>query len=185
MDDCAILELFRARDERAADECRKKYGGLCFTVAMNVLGDGRDAEECVNDALLSAWESIPPESPRSLSAYLCRISRNLALNRRREASAEKRGGGEADAALSELEEVIPSPETVEDAFETGMITEAIERFLSGESRRNRAIFVRRYWYMYPVKRIARNAGLSESAASSVLHRMRKKLRVMLTKEGLI
>ena len=92
MEDGAIIRLFFARDERAADECRKKYGGLCFTVAMNVLGDGRDAEECVNDALLSAWESIPPESPRSLSAYLCRISRNLALNRRREASAEKRGG---------------------------------------------------------------------------------------------
>ena len=185
MDDCAILELFRARDERAADECRKKYGGLCFTVAMNVLGDGRDAEECVNDALLSAWKSIPPESPRSLSAYLCRISRNLALNRRREASAEKRGGGETDAALSELEEVIPSPETVEDAFESGMITEAIERFLSGEPKRNRAIFVRRYWYMHSVRKIAVDSGLTEGAVTSILHRMRKKLKTMLKKEGLI
>ncbi len=185
MEDSAILELFYARDERAAEECKSKFGGLCFSVALGVLGDRRDAEECVNDTLMRAWESIPPACPSSLSAYLCRISRNLALNRRRDGAAQKRGGGEADAVLSELDEVIPSPENVEDAFEAGMITEAVERFLSGETRLNKAIFVRRYWYMLPIRKIAEDTGMTEGAVTSILHRMRKKLKNMLTKEGLI
>ena len=97
MEDLHILELYRARDEQAIARTEEKYGRLCHTVAMNILGSREDTEECVNDTWLQAWNAIPPESPTRLGAYLCRITRNLAINHYRADRREKRGMGAAGA----------------------------------------------------------------------------------------
>ena len=104
MEDSRILELFNARDESAIEEAAHRHGGLCRALALRVLGDVRDAEECVSDALLAAWDSIPPARPEKLAAYLAKLTRNLALKRRRDQSRLKRGGAQYDLAYEKLAE---------------------------------------------------------------------------------
>ena len=184
MDDQEMIALFFRRDQDAIRAAREQYGGMCTALAHRILGSGEDAEECVSDALLSAWESIPPQRPRSLGAYLAALTRNQALDRLRRDSARKRGGGEAALALHELEESIPAPSSVEDAVESRMLAESLDRFLRSLPDRDRRAFLRRYWYLCPVKEVARLGGMSDSAAASLLRRLRKKLKQHLEKEGI-
>lgn len=121
MDDAAIIELFHQRDERAIRAADDTYGDYCRSISMRILGSPSDAEECVNDTFLRAWNTIPPQCPAKLSLYLGRIARNLSIDRARKNKAAKRGGGNYEGLLEELEPFLPCAETVEQAVEDAAV----------------------------------------------------------------
>ena len=181
MDDHQILMYFFNRDEAALTHTEAKYGKLCHSVAMNILGNREDSEECVNDTYLQAWNAIPPERPTLLGAYLCRITRNLAINRYRADRREKRGGGQTEAVLDELLEcVADSSAPLADQV---ALREALNGFLRTLPEPARTVFIQRYWYVRPVADIAAELGMSESRIKMILHRTRNRLRDHLDKEG--
>lgn len=171
--------------EKILGELSEKYGKVCRTVAKNILRNDEDAEEILNDALLAFWNSAFEDFPENPGAWLCKTVRNLALNRLEYLSAEKRGSGNAEVALSELEECIPSKNSVEEKIDEGALLKAIEDFLRTQPKEKQNIFVRRYWYMFSVSEIAKTYGISESKAKSVLFRMRNELRKKLEEEDFI
>lgn len=182
-DDAAIVALYWARSEKAISETAEKYGRYCRTIAYNILSDAEDAEESVNDAYLAAWNSIPPQRPSLLSAYLGKITRRISIDKWRKRGAAKRGGGAIEAALEELSECIPSGNDPARTVETMMLTEILDRFLASLPREARTVFLQRYWYMMPVKEIAAELNASESKVKMLLMRSRGKLRETLEKEG--
>lgn len=184
--DASIVALFWERKEEALTEARAAYGVYCTAVAENILHSRMDAEECVSDAFLAAWDSIPPNRPEKLKFYLARIVRNTALNRAAQLHAEKRGGGELPLLLSELTDGIPetgdaaaAPET-EDSAALGAL---LDRFVRTLPERERIIFVKRYFYSLSSAEIARALGLTENHVNVLLSRTRKKLKTELEREG--
>ena len=184
MNDAEIIKLYFDRDEDAVSETRAAFGGLLKSVARGILRDKRDAEEAVSDACLAAWNSIPPERPRNLSAYLSRLTRNAAIDRARMNSRQKRGSGEAEAAIEELNDLASSADTEDEALERLAFRRVLDSFLTGLPKKKRAVFVKRYWYLLPVKEIAREMLMSESAVKTQLSRMRAELKEMLEKEDI-
>lgn len=183
MEDQEIVELLFVRSERAIRELQDKYGG-CFTrIAWNILHDCRDAEECVNDALLAVWNTVPPQRPEPLLAYVCRIVRNLAIKRYHADRAQKRNSS-YDAALEEIQECIPAKSTVEDEYAVKETAAAINRFLEKLDQKNRKMFLRRYYFADPLADIAKRFQISERNVSLRLVRVRKKLKKYLEKEGI-
>lgn len=185
MNDIDIIELYFARSEKAISETDKKYGAYCNTIAENILFNKQDSEECVSDTYLKAWNSIPPNKPQKLRTYLGRITRNLAINRYKLYSAEKRGGGATDIILSELEGCIPSSLSVEDSLDEKLLVKALENFLKHQNDTKRNVFLRRYWYCEPISRIAEDFSMSESKVTSLLYRIRQKLKEYLEEEGIL
>lgn len=179
MDDREIVRLFLARDEAAIKAAGEKYRSYLMKIAENITGSHEDAEECLNDALLKAWETIPPMQPETLSTYLGKLTRNLAINRRRQSDRAKRGS----AAFEELSDMISSGETADGELDRKALAEAINAFLKKLPERKRSLFVRRYWYCESVKDAAAAEGMTESAASVTLHRLRDKLSDHLRKRG--
>ena len=184
MDDLQIIQLFWERSQDALEEVQRKYGQYCFSIANNVLSDASDSEECVNDCLLRAWNSIPPARPDSLRAFLGKIVRNLALDRVNYRNAEKRGGGQAAMVLDELSECMGGGEEPEKALEASETAQAINRFLEGLEPMRRKVFVRRYWYLDPVADIAEMYGLKTASVKTMLFRLRGELAAHLKKEGI-
>ena len=184
MDDRQILDLFWARSQDAIPAAAAKYGAYCRSIALSILRQPQDAEECVNDAWLRAWNAIPPRRPEVLSAFLGKLTRNLALNRWRDGAAEKRGGGETALALEELGDCLTGGDATLQAVEARLLAERINAFLRDLPREKRQIFLRRYWYLLPVKEIARLHGRSEQAVASLLLRLRRQLRTFLEQEEL-
>lgn len=184
MKDTEIIDLYWKRDETAIEVTAGQYGGYCQSISCHILHDVRDAEECVNDTWLRAWEAMPPQRPGCLCAWLGKITRNLSLNRFRQYTADKRGRGQTELALSELEDCIPDRSDVEQAVEERVLIQAINQFLYEQPRRKRDIFIRRYWYLCPIREIAENYGISEAKTASVLFRMRNALKAYLEKEGI-
>ncbi len=185
-EDREIVKLFLERDEGALREVRDKYGSMMDRLARNVVGDASDAEECVSDALLAAWNSIPPQEPEKLGPYMARLTRNVSVDRLRRETTAKRGGGVADVSFGELEECIPGDVgSLEELADREEIARVINGFLSESGRSGRIIFVRRYWYMDSIPDIASSLGFTESKVKMTLSRMRKKLREKLEKEGII
>ena len=182
MDDRKIIELFFARSEEAIGALSQKYGGACQRLASNILGNVRDAEECVNDAYLGCWNSIPPRRPDPLKSYVLRITRNLAIGRYHKNTALKRNS-HYDAALEELSEVLPAAETAESAVEAAELTAALNHFLDGLDKRERAVFLRRYWYGESISAMAVFFDMRANTVSQTLGRTRKKLQKFLEKEG--
>jgi RNA polymerase sigma factor, sigma-70 family len=182
MEDGEILTLFRQRDQQAIPAVEERYGQRLQALAQRLLGSPEDAEECVSDTYLAAWNAIPPEEPVYLFAYLAAICRNKALSMLSRENTQKRRG-ELVTLTAELEQCIPDNrrEMEQDAREIG---EALSRFLEGLGEENRRLFLRRYWYAESVKEVAQNCGVSESKVKMSLHRTRKKLREFLQKEGL-
>lgn len=185
MENNEIIQLFFNRDERAVSAVSEKYKAYCSKIAINILGSREDAEECVNDAFLKAWELIPPNNPQQLSAFLGKLTRNIAISKLRYLSAEKRGNGNADVILDELSEVIPSNSSVELEQERGELIREVNGFLKNLPLHKRNIFICRYWYCKSIKDIATQNGLSESNVSVILNRTRKKLKQHLEKKGMI
>ncbi len=172
-----ILDLYFARDERAIAETQERYGRVCLTVAMGILDSRSDAEECVNDTYLRAWNTIPPERPRSLCAYVCRIVRNLSISRLREVRAARRSR-ELTVSLEELSDCLPAVEA-----SGGELSRYLSDFLRGEDAESRRLFLGRYWYGQSVKDLAADYGIPARAVSQKLFRTRERLRVYLTERG--
>lgn len=183
MEDSAIVQLYWDRNQRAIEETAAKYGNYCTSIAQNILGNAEDAEECVNDTYMNAWNSIPPHRPDMLSAYLGKLTRNLAFNRYKYNRAEKRGGSEVSAVLGELSELIPDTTNVERNIELDELSQAIDSFLNTLSSKKRRMFVCRYWYSDSVSEIAKQFGMKENAVSMTLRRTRLKLQRYLTERG--
>ena len=183
MEDSEIVALYWARDEKAIAETAAKYGAYCSSIAVHILGDAADAEECVNDAYFSAWNAIPPHKPRFLSTFLGKLVRNLAFNRYNIRHAQKRGGHETTVILDELAEIVSDKENVENSVDERELIRELETFLRGLPQEKRWLFLRRYWYSDSVSDIAREIGKTENAVSVELNRIRKKLRDYLTKRG--
>lgn len=185
MKDHEIIDLYWKRLENAISATAEKYGKYCHSISYNILHSREDAEECVNDTWLGAWKSMPPQRPECLSAYLGKITRNLSLNRFKQYNAQKRGLGQTELVLSELEDCIPARTDVEQAVEEMILVKSINRFLWEQPEQKRNLFIRRYWYLSPIREIAENYGMSESKVSSLLFRMRNKLREHLEKDGIV
>ncbi len=183
MEDREIIGLCLERREEALAATQAKYGGYCLTVARNILPDPRDAEECVDDAMLALWNSVPPNVPEVLPAYLGKLTRRAALKRWRDKRAQKRGGGEAALALEELGECVPARGGPESEAEARELAAAVNGFILGLRARERDVFICRYWYMMPVADVAARYGFSESKVKSMLQRTRKKLKKYLVEEG--
>lgn len=183
MEDREILALFERRDEAAVAWTAQKYGSYCRAIAGRCLPQQEDQEECLNDVWIRAWNTIPPQRPRDLRLYLGAIARNLAFSQRRSIRAEKRGGAAVELALDELSECVPAPGTPEEAAESQALSEAVNRFLAGLGRRDRGIFLRRYYYTETAGEIAARYGLKTGHVQVILSRTRGKLRAFLSKEG--
>lgn len=178
MEDLQIIALYWERSEQAIEETAQKFGRFCDKIAWNILRNREDAAECVNDTYQAAWSAIPPQRPQKLTAFLGRITRNLALDRCDRQKAQKRGGG-LELLLSELEDCLPGTEQVENALENREIARVISQFLRSCSPEERRLFLRRYWYCDSIGELAAQDGLSESKVKSTLFRMRRRLRQCL------
>lgn len=184
MDDRQILKLFEERSEAAISETAEKYGRYCHTIAYNILCNEEDTEECVNDTYLKAWEAIPPQVPEKLSAFLGKITRNLALDKYRFYNSAKRGGGQTALALEELQECVPAAVSTEQAVSDKILVEVLNHFLEELPLEKRRIFMKRYWYLQSIQEIAGELAISESKVKMTLLRTRSKLKQVLEKEGI-
>lgn len=183
MTDEAIISLFWSRSEDAITETDHKYGGMCRTIAFNILHDREDTEECVNDTWFRAWSTMPPHRPGVLSAFLSRITRNLSLDRYKAARTAKRGGGQLPVALEELGDCVPAHGSVEDEIQLKELSRLLDCFLRELPERECCLFLRRYWYVDSIADIARRYEMAEGTVKSSLHRTRQKLRDFLEAEG--
>lgn len=180
--DGLIIELYLNRNEKAVEETAKKYENYCFVISNNILKNEGDAQECVNDTYLKAWNHIPPEIPKRLSAFLGKIVRNLSLDRYKFNRRAKREGSEFELLLSELEDCISSSATMEEIDEQ-LTIQIINEWLLQQTPENRILFVRRYWYADAIADLASKFRMSESKVKSLLFRMRNNLKDYLKKEG--
>ena len=182
MEDIQIIDLYWLRDERAISETDSKYGAFCHRIAMNILHSFQDSEECVSDTYGRCWDTMPPQRPGSLRAYLGTIIRNLSISRYRASRAQKRFGG-AEVLLSELSDCVPAPENIQRTVEAGELGELISRWLGGLGEEDRALFLRRYWNGDAVKDLALELGVRPNALTKRLLRLRESLRAYLENEG--
>lgn len=183
LDDSEIIGMLFDRDESALTALSRKYGSYCTSIANNILRNREDSEECVNDTYMKTWESIPPEKPKFLSAFLAKITRNLAIDRYRRDHSQKRGGDDMELIFEELEECVSDGSSVEATAERREILAAVNRFLGKLSAKNRIMFVSRYCYCESVHDIAARFGVKENNVSVSLNRTRAQLREYMKKEG--
>lgn len=185
MEDSEIISLYWARDQQAITESDGKYGTYCASIARNILGSPEDAEECVNDTWLRAWNAIPPQRPQILSAFFGRVTRNLAFDRYRSRSAEKRGGAESALVLDELRDCVSGRDEMEQQQDANALMEDLNAFLRTLPTEKRRLFLRRYFYAESISEIAGRFGMKENRVAVSLHRMRKQLRAYLLERGYI
>lgn len=185
MEDSRIIELYWQRDESAIRETDARYGSFLLTIAQNILADREDSRESVNDTYLRAWETIPPQKPGVLSAFLAKITRHVAIDRLRRRTARKRDGGYYAVSLDELGECVSGQDDPVDEAETRALTDAIGAYLRRLTPDARRAFVCRYFYVEPLEVIARRQGCSVSRIKSMLHRTRQGLRQYLDEEGFV
>lgn len=179
--DAELVKLYLARDNTAVELTMRKYGKRLMRFASGFLADERDAEECVNDAFLKAWNSIPPQQPDDLFPYLARLCRFTAYDIIEKKNTVKRGAQVVELTR-EMEECIPDTSGDED-MPSEELTAALNAFLGTLPRETRSVFVRRYWFGDSVSEIAVRFGFSESKVKTSLHRTRGKLRKYLLKKG--
>ncbi|MBQ9827140.1 MAG: sigma-70 family RNA polymerase sigma factor [Lachnospiraceae bacterium] len=183
MQDKDIIDLYFARDEAAIAGTQEKYGPYCCTVAYNIVASREDAEECVNDTYKEAWDRIPPTRPKYLKLFLAKITRSKAFDKWRMMHAEKRRSDETALVLEELSDCVSGGTDPVDEVMSKELSGIINGFLRDLPARERKIFLRRYFYSEKVKDIAKDAGMTESAVSVMLHRIREKLKDHLEREG--
>ena len=183
MDDIKIVQLYWDRNEQAIPATTDKYGNYCTSIAKNILGNYEDAEECVNDTYLNAWNSMPPHRPSILSTFLGKITRNLSLNRYKHNTADKRGGGQAIVVFDEIAELVSDTDSVEQEINRKELIRAIDDFLDRLPTDKKKIFVCRYWYFDSVSDIANRFGMKENNVSVMLSRLRLKLHKYLLERG--
>ena len=183
MEDSAIVALYWQRSEQAIAESSTKYGAYCSHIAYGLLQNNEDAQECLSDTWLAAWNAMPPHRPSVLRLFFGKLTRRLSLQRLRYQGRLKRGGGEAALALEELGDCVPGGGDAQETVESRELVRLLNRFLTDLPATQRQVFLARYWYGAAVKDIARQFGFSESKVKSMLHRTREKLRLTLEKEG--
>ena len=183
MTDQEIVLLFWKRDEQAIAETRNKYGVYCRRIALNILADPQDAEECENDTYHTAWNTIPPQRPEQLAPYIGRIARNLSLKRLRQNRTQKRGGGVQILSLEELLDCVPDGQNFNAVLESRELGRIIDRFLRALPDWQRRLFVCRYWYCDSIEEICKQFGWGQSRVKMALYRIRCKLKTELEKEG--
>lgn len=183
MDDHDIIRLYWDRNGQAISATSEKYGRYCKAIARNILNNEEDAEECVNDTYLNAWNSMPTHWPEQLAAFLGKITRNLSFNRYKRSHAEKRGGGEITLVLDELADCVSDADNVEQIIDRQELAKAVSSFVKSLSIKKRNVFVRRYWYADSVSDIAKDYGMLPGAVSKTLERTRKQLKAYLTERG--
>ena len=183
MTDQEIIGLYWDRDEQALSQTERTYGGYCRSIAWNILKNRQDTEECVNDTWLRAWNAMPPQKPAILSVFLGTITRNLSLDRWRNATAKKRSAGQLQRAFDELEHCVSAGVSLEDRITQTDLSRLLDRFLQSLNQKDRCVFVRRYWYTDPIYDIAYRYRMTESAVKVSLHRSRNKLKSLLEQEG--
>lgn len=175
MEDEKIIELFFERSEQALKELDIKYGKVAISLSFGILNNRMDAEECVNDAYLGAWNAIPPTIPNPLRAYICKIVRNISLKLYYRKEAAKRNSV-YEVAIQEFEAYLSAPNTVEAEIEARELAKIIEDFLDTLSEENCVIFLRRYWFSDTYAEIAKRVGISEKNVSVRLTRIRKQMK---------
>jgi len=186
MDDNEIIELFWRRNELAINAATAKYSRYCHSISYNILHNNEDADECVNDTYLRAWNAIPPARPNNLSVFLGTITRRLSLNRYKKSKAEKRGSGQIDIVLSELEEVVSDTSaSFDEDMESEIIVETLNRFIARLPEKKRNVFIRRYWHLKSIEEIADDYELTCSNVKQILFRTRIQLKKALMKEGIL
>lgn len=183
MEDTEIVALYWRRDQQAISETAGKYGGYLNAIAMNILSNPEDSQECVNDTYLNAWNAMPPHRPAMLRTFLGKLTRNLAFNRYQRDHAQKRGGGEIPLILDELGDCVSGRLDVEASYDRKLLMAAIHAFLQKQPEVKRRVFLCRYWYADSVSSIARRFSLTENYVSVILSRLRTKLRQYLLKRG--
>ncbi len=184
MDDTSIIDLYWCRSDQAIAETERKYGRYCHSIAFNFVRNYEDAEECVNDTWLRAWNSMPDKRPTVLSSFLGAITRNIAVSLYRAKSCLKRGGMETPLALEELQDCIPSDADPARDYERREFEEAIGAFVAALPEEEQLVFVARYWYLATIPEIARRMAFTPAKTKSLLFRTRTKLRTYLREEGL-
>lgn len=182
MEDRQIVELFWQRSETAIAETQRKYGGFCFAVALRILSDRRDAEECVSDTWLRTWNAIPPQRPRLLRPWLGKIVRNLAVSRWEKNRAQKRYAG-MELLLDELSDALPSPQTVERHMEAAELGALISAWLRTLPENDRTLFLRRYWNGESLKELAGSLGDNPERLAQRTYRLRLALKAELERNG--
>ncbi len=185
MEDKRILLMFNRRDEQALKETVSSYGALCRSVARNILGNDEDAEECLNDALLTAWNAIPPAKPQNYCAYLLKLVRNAAFDRYKARRRSKRGGGQTPQVLDELAEILASAENVETQVEQHELMQAVTVFLEHLPKQQRDLFICRYWQAFSISELAAKFHMTESNVKVMLSRLRERLQKFLREEELL
>ena len=183
MDDRQIVDLYWQRDEHAIEATAAKYESYCMKISQNILSDRADSEENVNDTYLHAWQTMPPQRPAILSAFLGKIARNLALNRYKARSAQKRQGDAFALSLDELDDCAPALSSPDDEATAAELGRSISAFLRTLPEETRNIFLRRYWYCDATADIAARYSLTESKVRVTLHRTRGKLAAYLQERG--
>ena len=177
--------MLNNRDEQALEATALKYGALCRSVALDILGNTQDAEECLNDVLLAVWNAIPPAQPENYRAYLLKLLRNIALDRYKSKQRGKRGNGQYAEALDELAEILPGTNDTEDTVEQRMMLQAVSRFLETLPKVQRNLFIRRYWRFTSFEDLAHDYGMTVNHVRVTLTRLRKRLQAYLNKEELL
>ena len=177
MEDKQIVELYWQRDQSAVERTQEKYGAYCLAIARRIVPEA--AEEALNDALLGAWNAMPPHRPAELSTFLGKLTRRAALKIRRSANAEKRGGDSVAIALEELDECLPGGVDPAGALEGKELAALLNAFLRTLKPAERRAFVLRYWYLEPISDVARQLGWGENRVKSLLYRLRKRLAARL------
>lgn len=183
MDDNGIIQLYWDRNDQAIKATAEKYGHYCKAIARNILNSEEDAEECVNDTYLNAWNAMPPHWPEQLAAFIGKITRNLSFNRYKHNHAEKRGGGDIILVLDELTDCVSDTNNAEQMLDRRELAKAINSFVRSLPPKKRNIFVCRYWYADPVSQIAKDCGMLQGSVSKTLERTRKQLKAYLTERG--
>ena len=184
IDDEKIIELFFERSEQGIRELDMKYGKICHNLSYNIVNSRQDAEECVNDTWLHAWNAMPPQRPSILSAFFGKLARNLSLDRWRRNRAAKRGGSQVELALHELGDCLPAPSGPEQALDEKETGRVISQFLRSQPELDRALFIRRYWHLESIAALAQSFHLRESQVKSRLFRTRQRLKAALEQEGI-
>ncbi|QNO14289.1 sigma-70 family RNA polymerase sigma factor [Alkalicella caledoniensis] len=184
MEDLQIIDLYLCRNEAAIQETDTKYGRLLNSIALNILSNCEDSEECVNDTYCKAWNAIPPQKPKSLASYLGRIVRNLSINRWHKNRAQKRYNG-AELLITELSDCIPTLGNVENEVEGKELSEVISDWLYTLSRDDRVLFLHRYWFGDPLNKLADECGTTPNKLAGRMYRLRQSLKSTLEKEGVL
>lgn len=183
MEDGKLIDLFWDRDESVLSAVSEKYGKYCTAIARNIIGNEQSAEEIVQDTLLRLWETIPPNRPKKLQAFIGKVTRNISLDTVKSMEAKKRGGGEVVLILDELDDLSTGESVVEELAEQHEILETINDFLGSIPIRKQKVLVLRYWHCYSLQDISQIVGISVINVASILKRERKKMIEYLKKRG--